>query len=505
MPPLRPQKTKKITEKEACSLSWPCQKWAALGVAVLGVFVLGYGIKELFWGGPKTAQELIQECEAKIMYTPLADQSRISFGELKGLYLATNEDEEIYHFSARNFCRQNRTRAGVIDEQRKKLARSLKRQIKKLAFEEKTSDFQIHDLLHAGSEAYFPLKNFLIESCKAGKCSADDMKGVSYLHSLEGDYENMEAMAQQNCEKHGTNCTKEVALSLSGQVRNDQGAPIKGVTIEVLSDISIQTVTTDHEGLYRIDFPTYDFVKVRLKASKVGYSDGVLPLDIIQGLKEQALSDLDFVLNAPAKVVTLNNVSGEVVGSGAEAEEDTFIITTEWSRYEIPFDSFVHKNGTPFRGELDAFLFEFDKDTDLTQFMENDTFDEVVGYAGNLMKTFGMPYILFKTAEGETIHVLKSKPMLLRNKISEMKALETAQDKIYEPLTIADLQFLVNESNRLGGHPVDRNFLIEHQLVRFPAFWVFDQKKGVWENEGVRVVSVDGTVETYFYTINDEK
>ena len=504
---MSPQEKKITTEepKKVFLLEW--EKCMAIAIGIFGLCIVVYGVREIFFAGPsaKTDQEMIQECEETLMLTQLADQSHISIGELKGLYLANQNDGQMYYFSAQKFCRQNRTRKEILKEQTIKLSNSVKRRVEKVPFEKKPANLQIYELIHANSAAYLPLRDFLIESCEKGNCSAEDMKGVSYLHSLEGSYEDMETMAQESCEKHETNCTKDVALVLSGYVKNDKGEPIKGAKIEVLSDASVGETETDAMGQYRLEFPTYDFVKVRIKASKVGYSDGVIPLDIIQGTKKLELSDLDFVINAPVKVVTLNNVTGEVVGGGAEAKDNKFIITTAWSRYEIPFDTFAHKEGTPFTGELDAFLFEFDKDSDLTQFMENDTFDEVVGYAGDLMKTFGMPYVLFKTKTGETIHVLKSKPMLLQSRISEMEALETAQDKVYEPLRQEDIQYLVEQSQTLGGYPVDRDFLIKHMLVKFPAFWVFDQKKGIWENVGVKVLDANGTIETPFYTINDMK
>ena len=503
-----PTPKKKIaTKKQQEKFVWEWEKYLAIAIGIFGLCIVGYGVREIFFREPhaKTDQELIQECEETIMMVELADKSHVSIGELKGLYLAQKKDNQIYYFSAQKFCRQNRTRSGVIAEKETALAGAVKRKIQKVPFEKKPANLQIYELIHANSPAYLPLRNFLVESCEKGNCSADDMKGASYLHSLEGNYEDMVAMAEQNCKAHGENCTKDVALTLSGQVKSGQGQPIKGAKIEVLSDESVAITETDAFGKYKIEFPTYDFVKVRIKASKVGYSDGVIPLDIVQGEKKHELTDLDFIINAPVKVVTLNNATGEAVGDGVEEKNNKFIITTEWSRYEIPFDAFIHRDRTPFKGELNAFLFEFDKGTDLTQFMENDTFDEVVGYAGDLMKTFGMPYILFKDKEGNTIHVAKSSPMLLQSRISEMDALKTAQDKVYKPLTDEDVQYLVEQSEMMGGYPIDRDFLTSHRMVRFPAFWVFDQRRGIWENVGVKVLDTNGTIETPFYTINDLK
>ncbi len=116
------------------------------------------------------------------------------------------------------------------------------------------------------------------------------------------------------------------------------------------------------------------------------------------------------------------------------------------------------------------------------------------------MKTFGMPFVLFLGENGEKIHVLASNPMVIKNTIAEMEALRTNKDKIYSPLTDEDMKFLVKKSKELGGYPIDRQFLIDNSILRFPAWWVFDQNKGIWVNQGVRVIDEKGVIETPFYT-----
>jgi hypothetical protein len=84
-----------------------------------------------------------------------------------------------------------------------------------------------------------------------------------------------------------------------------------------------------------------------------------------------------------------------------------------------------------------------------------------------------------------------------------MEALRTNEDQIYEPLTEADMQLLVAAS--LGEpYRIDREFLINNQLLRFPAFWVFDRRRGVWDNVGVSVLDTEGTIRSVFYTVRDD-
>ncbi|MDR3150173.1 MAG: hypothetical protein LBU14_00620 [Candidatus Peribacteria bacterium] len=44
-------------------------------------------------------------------------------------------------------------------------------------------------------------------------------------------------------------------------------------------------------------------------------------------------------------------------------------------------------------------MYQFNKNTNMNTFLENDTFSPIYGYVGNIMKTFGMPYIQFFEAD----------------------------------------------------------------------------------------------------------
>jgi hypothetical protein len=163
----------------------------------------------------------------------------------------------------------------------------------------------------------------------------------------------------------------------------------------------------------------------------------------------------------------------------------------------------VHRDGAPYRGVVDVYLYEFTAETVPQNLTNIDTFDQVMGYAGNLMKSFGMPYIQFFSPDGEELHVMRSTPMVLTYTIADMEALRMNAAQIYGPLTDADMKILVDSSSVGRGYPIDRTFLIEHGLLRFPAFWVFDRKKGVWENIGIKVLDTEGTIQSLFYTINN--
>jgi hypothetical protein len=172
--------------------------------------------------------------------------------------------------------------------------------------------------------------------------------------------------------------------------------------------------------------------------------------------------------------------------------------------YEIPSNALVYEDGTPYQGEVDVYLYEFSQGNIPDGLIQVDTFDEVRGFAGDLMKTFGMPFIQFFSIDGEELHILSDNPMVLTYKIANMSSLRENTLAIYGSLTDADMQFLVKSSlNSKEKYPIDRDFLISNQLLKFPAFWVFDRYAGVWDSVGVSVLDTAGTIRTEFYTIKN--
>jgi hypothetical protein len=164
----------------------------------------------------------------------------------------------------------------------------------------------------------------------------------------------------------------------------------------------------------------------------------------------------------------------------------------------------VHKSGIQYKGEVDVYLYEFSQGNIPEGLIQVDTFDDVRGFAGDLMKTFGMPFIQFFSSSGEELHVLRSNSMVLTYKIANMNELRRNTLAIYSPLTNEDMKFLVDISSKSPrAYPIDREFLIENQLLRFPAFWVYDRRAGIWNSVGISVLDTSGTIKSEFYTIKN--
>ena len=116
-----------------------------------------------------------------------------------------------------------------------------------------------------------------------------------------------------------------------------------------------------------------------------------------------------------------------------------------------------------------------------------------------------MPYIQFFAPNGEELHVMKSNPMILTYRLAGLSDLQKNTDnRPTGPLTDANLQTLIAASAGDPGFPITAQWMATNHLFTFPPFWVFDRRKGVWENVGMRVLDVQGTIQAPFYTINNQ-
>lgn len=371
--------------------------------------------------------------------------------------------------------------------------------------EEKTSLLQFIDavaptLTGTGGDRYFENRKQLMDDLESSAPSEEVLKKGMYLFSLEGDYKKVQEISNKLCSQFNTHCEdQKIEFTLQWKVSDGGWKPVENATIRLLWGED-SNIVTDESGFFRYSVRVFPGQKLRFEATKSGMSLGVHTTTILANANQKQAHD--FVLNQANEVYTIDTVGNTVSwrSGTVDAAKKEYIIRTNLTEYRIPFGALLSTDGKKYQGKVTVYLFEFDKSTSLDDLLVNDIFDEVAGYAGNLMKTFGMPFVLFLGENGEKIHVLASNPMVIKNTIAEMEALRTNKDKIYSPLTDEDMKFLVKKSKELGGYPIDRQFLIDNSILRFPAWWVFDQNKGIWVNQGVRVIDEKGIIETPFYT-----
>lgn len=370
--------------------------------------------------------------------------------------------------------------------------------------EELPSTLQFHNELYGirAPGEYQATEAQLAKKFASGKATSDELWALSYMYELNGQYEKRDEVNAVNCTTYKARCAGDIPVLVHGRVIDLQKRPIPGASVRVLSHPEITAATTDTKGEFTIKVSVRVMEKIRLSAVKRNFSEGVASL-IVVGAGKKDYDAEDIALGSPIDIITIDTQKRTVSDPNSEAHQDgSFALRTSRSVYEIPAGAIVRANGSSYRGVVDVYLYEFEKGDVPENLMTIDTFDQVVGYAGDLMKSFGMPYIQFFTPSGEELHVQKSKPMVLTYKIANMAELRAGSDKIYAPLTEADMQLLVSASQGMR-YPIDRTFLINNDLLRFPAFWVFDRKRGVWENIGISVLDTTGTIRTIFYTLND--
>jgi len=376
-----------------------------------------------------------------------------------------------------------------------------------LSDSELPSNLQFHNLMYSfgtGGTTTIGLEETLKSKVRSGKATSDDLLRLSYLYELDGRYAERDALNRENCERFNVRCESDVTLTVSGRVVDGRGTPVSGASVTIVSKPEVRAALTNADGHYSFKTGVKELEKLRIRAIKRNFSDGFTDLIVLtSGVKAMTVGDI--MIESPINIVTVDYAKKTVTGAGNSfAPNGTLTIKTLQSTYEIPSGTIVGKDGKPYtKGPIEVYLYEFTKGNPPESLTNLDTFDQVLGYAGDLMKTFGMPYIQFFTDDGVELDVLKSKPMVLTYKIADMEALRTNQDQIYEPLTEADMQLLVAASI---GEPykIDREFLINNQLLRFPAFWVFDRRRGVWDNVGVSVLDTEGTIRSVFYTVRDD-
>src|SRR3989344_221477 len=343
----------------------------------------------------------------------------------------------------------------------------------------------------------------LVKMYRDGTATAEQLWGLSYLYELRGDYAARDRVNEASCKKYKARCEDKVQINISGRVMDTDGRPIQGANVSVLGrdDVSVKT---DTAGKFSMQLRVKAMEKVRLSAVKRNFSSGVASVIVVSG-DRASYSVGDVILGSPITIITIDTEKHTVTDPGSAANPDgSFTLRADLRSEEIPAGAIVRAKGSPYKGAVDVYIYEFTRETVPQNLITLDTFDQVIGYAGNLMKSYGMPYIQFFSQSGEELDVYKSKPMLLTYKVPGMQAmLDNSDDLPSGPVTPADLRELVSASKGDPDFPITAEFLVRNTVYSYPPFWVLDRISGVWENIGIRVLDVEGTIQTPFYTIND--
>jgi len=371
-------------------------------------------------------------------------------------------------------------------------------------------DLQFHNELYSGQlqPGQFSDTQATLEAAyKSGMATADQLWELSYMDELQGDYADRDAIDAADCKLFQQRCSGTLAITLTGNVVDEQGNPIEDASVSVLDDSSIKPVTTDDKGDFSITMSALPLEKIRVEVQKPDYTQGIASaITLSSGKSVYELGAIQ--LTTPIVSLTIDTAKHTVTDPKDTANADgSFVLTDGTSTYDIPAGAIVNPDGSPYSGPADVYIYDFTRDTVPQSLVDLDTFDDVAGYAGNLMQTLGMPYIQFFTPSGQELAVMKSDPMLLTFNIpgwEDMK--DNFLDRSEGPLTDAQIQTILAASEAdPDGFPITSQFLLDNKISTFAAFWVFDTKSGVWDNTGARLLNASGTIQVQFYTINNER
>ncbi len=448
----------------------------------------------------------IEENKSRI-HSVLIDIPHISERDLLNgfWYVYTDEygNEHVLYFDPEYLARK-----GLSDEEIKMLYDRLVQSevsppesMKLVAESDLPPELQFHNKVYSfgvegKTEDMLTSLELLLES---GEYTAEDLFKLAYLYELEGRYNERDSIYAKSCLEFGTKCTSEdVLVTIQGEVLDTAGNPIADAVVGVLSKDGITPVTTDSEGNYKIIVPVRELQKVRLRALKEHYSDGITDFIVITDKRKNYTVD-DIIIEEAVIVVYVNTNTKTVTGAGgARRQGDDFFITTTEGQWKIPFDSIIRKTGDIYSGDLTVYVYEWIGDSAPSSLLQLDVFGGGQGFVSDAFLSFGMPYIQFVATDGEELHVESANPMELTHR---MAILSPEHRTIAErPLTDTDMQLLLDASKK-AGYPVTYDLLQNLGMVYVPPFWVLDRIRGVWDNVGFKVINKDGLVKVPFYTM----
>jgi len=316
---------------------------------------------------------------------------------------------------------------------------------------------------------------------------------LAYLYDFVWDYKSWLDLKQEVEKKSAT-------INMKWLILDENEKPIKWAKIYLLNENKYFDVSNENWE-YSLNFKYYPFSHLRFKVTKKGYSDAyfTIPLDFS---KKQ---DWEKRVTKNFHLVKSKNIDKRLWGvkkpDAVINWKKYYIFKTKQSTYYVPVDGLHYKNWKQFKKwKITVYLYEFNKWSKIDDLMNSDTFSPVYGYVGNLMKTFGMPYIQFFDDKGKELFVYKSNPMILINQIYHMKELYENYDKIYTAITDEDMQYLYQVSKK-GGYPITYHWLIENNFLRWPTWWTLEREKWTWISLPHKVIDPKWLVQLEFWQI----
>jgi len=340
---------------------------------------------------------------------------------------------------------------------------------------------------------------YINELEKSSEIWKNNRELLAYLYDFTWKYLTWNILKKSNCEEYWCDLKN---IIFDWIVLDENKKPVKWVKIEVLNDYKNYTFT-DENWKYILNYNSVGFSHIRLKSSIDWYSDWFsnYSFNFFNTSEKKFNVNLNFNIHKSDYTLIINKTYDKKTWK-------YYIVETKNSKYFIPIESLYFENWEkylPKDHNFKVYLYQFTKDSNMTNLLENDTFEPVYWYVWNIMKTFWMPYIqLIDINTNKELFTKSWDPMILQNQIYHMKELYENHDKIYSEITKKDMEFLVKYSNESSTpYPIDFEFLTKNNFLRWPAWWVLDRKTWIWSNIWHRVINIDWLVELPFFHIKE--
>lgn len=340
----------------------------------------------------------------------------------------------------------------------------------------------------------FDMIDELQSSTNVGK---ENLELLSYLLDFTWDYSWAEKQREWLCIQF--QACDSIILNFQWTVKDWFGNPLSAVNITSLN--TNQKVLTDENWVFNISMDVSDFSHQRFKASIAGFSDGfsTYALDSPLLKLDERFIKADFTLFQANESIIINNQNKDEYQLWAY-----YKIDVDNSTYYIPRNGLFYEDGTSYLGDnVTIYTYQFNRNDDTSNLLDNDTFEPVYGYLGNTMVTFGMPYIqIIDNDSWSELLTRSDNPMILQNLIYHMQDLFDDTDWLYWAISAQDLEYLYQLSTTSDNpYPINFDFLTSNNFLRWPAWWSLDRSTGIWHNVWHRLLDTEGRVELPFYHI----
>ena len=317
--------------------------------------------------------------------------------------------------------------------------------------------------------------------------SEENIKQLSYLYDIAWDYE-------QSIKLKESLWIEKINLTVKGKITNTSNI-WSWILVEVLNYEDIFTYTND-KWEYELNFQTYPFTRLRLRASFDWLSDWFNWVYIVFDYDWQVKEDINFNL--------LKYNTKELITSIELKNWNTKTVkSTIWNSFVFKKWVILDENWDKFDWDFYVEIYEFNKTTSwMDNYLTLDNFDLIYWYVWDMMITSWMTYLLLKDLEWNELFISKENPIITRQTIDINYLMNRGTEIAWISNLTEEQLDLIYEKSKEEWYPIDTKFLAERGITWFSPWWVLNINKGIWENNWFKLLDKSWLKESLYYNID---